>query len=96
MLAWNLIVCNQKDKAMKHILDILASNPDNKEANKLYAIVFLLDQNTREACEKAKTFSDDKLVMDSLINNLYVLCKHQLLDKNQMRLFIDAITLNII
>lgn len=96
MLAWNLIVCNQKDKAMKHILDILASNPDNKEANKLYAIVFLLDQNTRDAYEKAKTFSDDKLVMDSLINNLYVLCKHQLLDKNQMRLFIDAITLNII
>ena len=94
LLSWCYILNGQKDKAMKHILDLIADNADDADAQQLFAIVMLIDGNRQEAYKKMRGVLNEQMFND-LSQRLSTLVAHSIIDKNTAALFIDALALNI-
>ncbi len=93
-LAWCLIMMRSNDKAMKHILEMLSADANNKRAKELYAIVMLIDNNVREAYRAISDISGNEMT-EELKNKLRTLADAQVIDSSTVQLFTDAITLQI-
>ncbi|MCH5174740.1 MAG: tetratricopeptide repeat protein [Prevotellaceae bacterium] len=94
LLSWCFIVCGQKDKAMKHILDLITENADDAEAQQFFALVMLADGNRQEAYMKMRDTLNEQS-FKRLSQRLNTLVAHSIIEKNTATLFADALALNI-
>lgn len=94
LISWCYVLNGQKDKAMKHILELLAKDADDATAQMLYAIVLLVDGNRQEAYTKMRHILNEQ-TLNELSQRLSTLAVHDIIDKNTVALFIDALVLNI-
>ena len=93
ILPWCLIVCGQKDKAMKHILE-LREDTDAAVVQTLYAIVMLIDGYGQEAYNTMRGILNEQSLND-LRQRLDTLVAHGIIDRNTATLFTDALALDI-
>ena len=93
-LAWCLMVCGKKEDAMKFILELKAEETTQEEANMLMGLMLLLDGRVKESYQQLQTLINENN-RNELQQRLDTLCRHQLLKRTTLTLFMDALVLHI-
>lgn len=93
LLAWCMLVNGKKEEAAKLILQMRAKDADDVEAKMLYGLLLLLDGRYQEAHQLLSPiiFTENAKKLGQKID---VLHRHQLMPRNLIELFVDALVLH--
>lgn len=94
LLAWCLMVNGKKEETLKLAHELQANDANNEEANILYGLVLLTDGKIKEAYQQLSPVVNINNI-ENLQQKLNVLRHHQLIESNELTLFIDALILHI-
>ena len=95
LLGWCLLLCGQKEKAAKYVLEVQAEDALNEEAQMLFALILLMDGKVREAYHQLTPLLSTTENQQKIADKLMTLAHLNLLDSTSEILFSDALTLNI-